>query len=103
MTREVPFEIDPETLNALVASGEAVTTLDVREDWEIQTDPFDGNLHIPLGELPASLTRLPKDESLVIVCQRGHRSLQVTAWLRSNGFDNATSLRGGVKAWKEHQ
>ncbi len=35
----------------------------------------------------------------MVLCHHGHRSLQVAAWLRGQGFGGATSLSGGFEAW----
>ena len=74
--------------------------IDVREPWEFATTRIEGSLPIPMGEVP---TRAPKeldiDERLVIVCHHGVRSMNVTAWLRRQGFEKAQSLRGGIDAW----
>jgi rhodanese-related sulfurtransferase len=75
--------------------------LDVREDWEVAVCGLRNSLHIPLGRLPDHLDRLPADRPLVVVCHQGLRSLQVMSWLRSQGFDFATSLRGGLAAWAD--
>lgn len=101
MTQQLPLEIDTETLAALNDGGEALTTIDIREAAEVQANPFDANLHIPMSQLPGHLDRLPRDENLIIVCAHGHRSLQVMEWLRGNGFENTASLRGGVAAWNQ--
>jgi len=35
----------------------------------------------------------------VVVCHHGIRSMNVTVWLRNQGFEQAQSLRGGIDAW----
>jgi len=42
---------------------------------------------------------LKPDQRLIIVCHHGVRSMNVTAWLRRQGFDKAQSLRAGIDAW----
>jgi rhodanese-related sulfurtransferase len=42
---------------------------------------------------------LPQDKPLVVVCHHGMRSMQAVMWLRSQGFQNAVNLRGGIDAW----
>jgi rhodanese-related sulfurtransferase len=42
---------------------------------------------------------LDMDERLVVVCHHGVRSMNVTTWLRRQGFEKAQSLRGGIDAW----
>ena len=99
MTERVPYEIDVATLDRMRRTGASYTILDVREPREVNICRFDGAIHIPMRDVPQSLGRLPEDHELVVVCHHGVRSLQVMAWLRGNGFDKATSLKGGINAW----
>ena len=55
---------------------------------------------MPMGELPVrAYQELNSSERLIILCHHGMRSLNVTAWLRRQGFEQAQSLRGGIDAW----
>ncbi|HEY3628964.1 MAG TPA: rhodanese-like domain-containing protein, partial [Terracidiphilus sp.] len=59
-----------------------------------------GSVLMPMADVPARVHQeLDPDERLVIVCHHGQRSLNVTAWLRNQGFEQAQSLRGGIDAW----
>jgi rhodanese-related sulfurtransferase len=42
---------------------------------------------------------LDPEAHLTVMCHHGQRSLNVTAWLRNQGFENVQSLRGGIDAW----
>lgn len=91
----IPIEIDITTAQSL---SEA-TFLDVREDFELDICKIDQALHIPMGQIGERHTNLPKEKPLVVFCHHGGRSLRVAQYLRSVGFDNATSMRGGVDGW----
>jgi len=39
------------------------------------------------------------DDHLVVFCHAGVRSMNVTVWLRNQGFEQVQSLRGGIDAW----
>jgi rhodanese-related sulfurtransferase len=39
------------------------------------------------------------EERLVVMCHHGMRSMNVTVWLRNQGFEQVQSLRGGIDAW----
>lgn len=93
------YEISPIDTAALLK--EARTKLiDVREPWEFETAHIDGSLHIPIGEIPARVHQeLDPEEHLVVLCHHGMRSMNVTAWLRGQGFEQVQSLRGGIDAW----
>jgi len=42
---------------------------------------------------------LDPEDHIVVVCHHGVRSMNVTAWLRQQGFEKAQSMRGGIDAW----
>jgi|SRR5579859_1557760 len=74
--------------------------IDVREPWEFSAAHIAGSLLMPMGDVPARAHQeLDPDERLVILCHHGQRSLNVAAWLRNQGFEQAQSLRGGIEAW----
>lgn len=72
--------------------------LDVRtqEEWDEYHAP--NTTLIPLDELPARLSELPKDQEIVVVCRSGNRSQQGRDILLQAGY-NATSMTGGLKEW----
>jgi len=94
-----PIEIAPAVLAAWRAEGAAHAVLDVREPWEVELAALDAALAVPMMEVPAALDRLPRDVPLVVLFHHGARSFRVTAWLRGQGFGNATNLAGGIHAW----
>jgi rhodanese-related sulfurtransferase len=72
--------------------------LDVREDDEWTAGHIDGAQHIPLAELAARLSELPKEQTIVAVCRSGGRSEAAVRGLRRLGYQ-AENLEGGVNAW----
>lgn len=94
------YEIAPEELKALQDRGAAVVLLDVREPWEFDAAHIEGSKHIPMGDVPARFNQeLDPEEHTVVICHHGVRSMNVTAWLRQQGFDKVQSLRGGIDRW----
>ena len=74
--------------------------IDVREPWEFATARIEGSLPMPMGDVAGRAHQeLDPDERLVVVCHHGMRSMNVTVWLRGQGFEQAQSLRGGIDAW----
>ncbi len=73
--------------------------LDVREPFERATAAIEPSLHIPMGEIPARVQELDPDQHIVVYCHHGVRSLNVTSWLRQQGFETVQSLRGGIDRW----
>ncbi|WP_035708481.1 rhodanese-like domain-containing protein [Niveispirillum irakense] len=92
------MDIQVEDLAVRVEQGD-ITLLDVREGWEVELCAIDGSLHIPLGQLLASVSSLPRDRDLAVLCHHGMRSAHATAWLRAQGFDRAVNIAGGIDAW----
>lgn len=72
--------------------------LDVREDDEWTAGHIDGAQHIPLAQLAARLSELPKEKTVVAVCRSGGRSEAAVRGLRRLGYE-AENLEGGVNAW----
>ena len=93
------YEISPAEA-AQVLREKGARLVDVREPWEFTTTRIEGSVPMPMGEVPTRAHKeLDIDERLVIVCHHGVRSMNVTAWLRRQGFEKAQSLRGGIDAW----
>jgi rhodanese-related sulfurtransferase len=94
------YEISPEELQVLLTDGSDVVIVDVREPWEIQTASLTGTLNIPMNDVPARFRgELDPEKHTVVICHHGVRSMNVTTWLRNQGFDKVQSLRGGIDRW----
>jgi rhodanese-related sulfurtransferase len=94
------YEITPEEVKIKLDQGDGFTLLDVREPWEFETARMDGAKLLPMGDIPARAHQeLDPEDHIVVVCHHGVRSMNVTAWLRQQGFEKAQSMRGGIDAW----
>ena len=94
------YEISVAELKALRDAGEEFTLLDVREPWEFDKASIEGSRLIPMGEIPARFSQeLDPEDHVIVMCHHGVRSMNVTAWLRQQEFDQAQSLRGGIDRW----
>jgi len=82
---------------------EKAVVIDVCEPAEYQAGHVGGAKSIPLGELEAKLPGAVKNKAtpLVLVCASGMRSGRAVAIARKLGYDNAQSLSGGLKSWRE--
>jgi rhodanese-related sulfurtransferase len=93
------FEISPSNAAGLLRDKKA-RFVDVREPWEVATAHIEGALPMPMGDVPSRAHQeLDPDERLVVLCHAGVRSMNVTVWLRNQGFEQVQSLRGGIDAW----
>jgi rhodanese-related sulfurtransferase len=95
-----PFkEMGPLEARALVEDGAFV--VDVREPWEYQGGHVPKAVNIPLSTLPRRLSELPRDRTLLLVCNSGNRSAMAAEYLVAQGFDpeKVVNLEGGTYAW----
>ncbi len=98
----LPLEIDPEALLSLQQGTQSppYVLLDVREPWEVETASIAGALLMPMGDIPGRANQeLDPEARIIALCHHGVRSLNVAAWLRNQGFEQAQSLAGGIDAW----
>jgi len=94
------LEITVDHLKTALASPQKPILLDVRESWEFQTAHIEGSTLIPMAEVPArAFNELDEEDSILVLCHHGARSLSVAVWLRNQGFDKAQSIAGGIDAW----
>jgi len=92
-------EIDPEWVGRHL---DDVELLDVREASELNDEELGhiaGARHIPIGELAARASELPKGRPIVVVCRSGKRSAQGTVILRRAGLTSVANLKGGMINW----
>ncbi|MGV3354797.1 CoA-disulfide reductase [Streptococcus orisratti] len=73
--------------------------LDVREDFELATGTIESSHQIPLNQLRRRIEELPKDQSIYVFCQVGHRGYNAARTLSQAGFD-VKNLDGGFKTYK---
>lgn len=93
-------EITPAEAAALLASPNPPILIDVREQWEFNAAHIENSLLMPMGDVPSRAHQeLDEDESILVLCHHGARSLNVTMWLRQQGFAQAQSIAGGIESW----
>ena len=97
------YEITAEEVKGKQDAGESFILLDVREPWEFETAKISGAKLMPMGEVSSRAHQeLDPEDHIVVVCHHGVRSMNVTVWLRQQGFENAQSMRGGIDAWSRN-
>jgi rhodanese-related sulfurtransferase len=75
--------------------------VDVREPDEYAGGFIEGAVNIPLRGLAQHLEALPgMDQKIVAVCDSGTRSAIAMAALQLLGYEDVSSLAGGVEAWQ---
>lgn len=95
-----PLEVEFATLGEAQRAG--FTLVDVRDSRELALDPLpaSGALHLPMNKLLASATSLELEGRYLLVCATGRRSAAAADLLRSQGFRECRTLRGGLKGLK---
>jgi len=92
----------PDWISSKAAHG-ATVVLDVREPYEVQTASVTANgfelLTLPMGSVVEKLSELDKDRPIACLCHHGSRSMQVAAYLSSQGFTHLANIAGGIHAW----
>ena len=92
----------PDWISSKSASGNTVV-LDVREPYEVQTACVTANgfelVTLPMGSIVEKLSELDKDRPIACLCHHGSRSMQVAAYLSSQGFTHLANIEGGIHAW----
>ncbi|MCP4852584.1 MAG: molybdopterin biosynthesis protein MoeB, partial [Actinomycetia bacterium] len=94
-------ETDPAGAEALLAAGHIL--LDVREPDEFEQGAVPGSVHIPRGNLEASIeSRVDdRDQPLVVMCAGGVRSAFAADTLQQLGYTTVVSMDGGFNRWKD--
>jgi len=90
------LEVEFDSLEDAEAQGLAV--IDIREAHELEEMPTpSGNArHVPMAQLLHGASSLAAGGKYLLVCASGRRSLAAAEELRSRGFGEVYSLRGGV-------
>jgi rhodanese-related sulfurtransferase len=92
-------ELSPLDARQLLEAGDALL-LDVREPDEYQTAHVHGARLVPLGQLPAGLTDLPRAGTVIVICRSGRRSAEAVRLMQRAGFEQPVNLAGGILAWR---
>ncbi len=98
-----PLELDPnidaDTLSS-IKDRDDVVVLDVREQWEYDEGHIPGVVHIPMNDVPARISEIPTDGTVIVSCRSGNRSSTITGYLREQGYTNVHNLDGGILGWQ---
>jgi adenylyltransferase/sulfurtransferase len=92
------LEVSFGSLAEAVAAG--FSLVDIRDSQERIAEPMPGSLHLPMSKLLSQVPGLATDGRYLLVCATGRRSGAAADLLRSQGFHECRSLRGGLKGLK---
>ena len=94
----LPDQISIETVHQ-VKDQDDVFVIDVREQDEYDQWHIPGVTLIPMSTFQDNMDQLPTDKEIIVTCNSGNRSGQVTDFLLQNGYTNVHNMEGGIVAW----
>ena len=97
------LEISPSEVKVLLDEQADFFLLDCREAEEHATASIAGATLLPMSEIQERVGELEpqRERHIVVHCHLGGRSMQVTQWLRQQGFNRVQSMAGGIAAWSD--
>jgi rhodanese-related sulfurtransferase len=98
---QLPMETTCQAVKAKLDAGDEFLLLDCREQDEHELVHIEGSRLLPMSELMVRAAELEPFRSgeVVVHCHHGGRSMQVTQWLRQQGYARAQSMAGGIDRW----
>ena len=97
-TASLPREISVEEAYSKYQNGAFVLDVRTVDEWNEFHAP--NTTLIPLDELASRVDELPRDREIVVVCRSGNRSQQGRDILLNAGFEQVTSMTGGLTEWR---
>lgn len=74
--------------------------IDVRTVGEFKTGHLPNAKNIPLNEVANKLSKIPKNKTVILVCQTGNRSNFAAKTLKQAGYEDVINLTGGTSRWQ---
>ncbi len=91
--------ISVQELQQLLVRVPTLLLLDVRGPEEWLFCRIAGAHHLPMSEVEQRVGELDPAQPTFVYCHPGVRSYKVAEFLIGKGFDQVTSLTGGIDAW----
>ncbi|WP_291098895.1 MULTISPECIES: rhodanese-like domain-containing protein [unclassified Empedobacter] len=92
--------VSPEEFVELVDETE-LKILDVRKPGEYETSHVEGAITAPLDFINESMKLIDPEETYLVHCAGGYRSMIFTSILRASGYENLIDVAGGFGKIKE--
>ncbi len=106
-------EIMPWDLEERLQSKNTPLLLDVREPAEFDAMHINGAINVPRGVLESACEYdydeteptlvAARDKEVIVICRSGHRSVLAAFTLRYLGFNQAISLKTGMRGWSDYE
>ena len=91
-------QVEPGQVKVMISQSPRPFLLDVRTPDEYKQGHVSGAELIPLDELFAKMSRIPKDRDVICICESGSRSSVAARQLSSQGY-KVSNMRGGMSRW----
>jgi NADPH-dependent 2,4-dienoyl-CoA reductase/sulfur reductase-like enzyme/rhodanese-related sulfurtransferase len=92
--------IAPAALHEKIRAGDDFILVDLRTKRELeQTGIISGAIHIPIDELRDRLAEFDRKAEIVLYCEVGLRSYLGNRILGMHGFENVSTMTGGIATW----
>jgi rhodanese-related sulfurtransferase len=87
-------------LKMMLAERKDILLVDVRSEKSFQGGHIEGAVNIPLYRFSRSYSEIPLDRTVVLVDDRGFRTLLAGSYLEMKGY-RVMRLFGGMQGWQE--
>jgi glyoxylase-like metal-dependent hydrolase (beta-lactamase superfamily II)/rhodanese-related sulfurtransferase len=92
--------ISVDELKRALDAGQDLLVVDVRRPGEYEAGHVPNAMNIPLAELPESMSEIPENRPLAVVCASGYRSAIAKSILDRGNVRMSMNVLGGTSAWK---
>ena len=75
--------------------------IDVRPPEMYRKKTIKGAINIPISTIRGRLNEIPKDKKVILFCNTGYTSYCAARILLQHGFENISSLAGGIAMYNE--
>src|SRR5918992_1225700 len=107
MNRELPMaqgpvrEITPQEAEQLIAQGAVL--IDTRELQEWNAGHLEGATLVPPAQVGERIEQVAPDKTkpVVVYCAAGARSMRAALQMAAMGYQNVSSVAGGIGVWKQ--
>ncbi len=106
-------EIMPWDLTIRIKENPGLLVLDVREPYEFEAMHIRGSINVPRGILESACEwdydeTVPelvaaRHREVVVVCRSGRRSVLAVAVMQQLGYEDAVSLKTGLRGWNDYE
>jgi rhodanese-related sulfurtransferase len=96
-------EVKIDEVKTMLDHGQKFLLLDVREESEYVKDHLPGSIHVGKGIIERDIEERVADMNapMVLYCGGGFRSALAADNLQKMGYQNVSSMDGGIREWRE--